>query len=193
MTRYARKIIRRESFSRFVRREVSGHPTSIVLSGESEEFVSKAEVVMNLIIALVAGVVAAGVWTCIERSRRRRKNAEHFAWMEGLYGITRKLAQESQPWKASVKVDDSVLKVEYEDLPEGDSVIGEIAMNELFSLSGSGVYSHVKAGQQLGGSWELQVLNRNTLLVHTAYAHYERFEQVTEAEVWERISPADAS
>lgn len=141
---------------------------------------------------VVAGFVVAFLWASLEWYRRWRRNLKHFSPREGLYTITRKLKKKPQPHRAAIKVIGNVLQVELENLPEGDWARGEIFMNASFPRSGHGSYSHFSGGEQLGGTWDLHVVDRDRLFVTTTYAHYEKFEPVVEAEVWDKIVPPEA-
>jgi hypothetical protein len=153
--------------------------------------VKRAEVLISIGIAIGSGVIVALLWASLEWCRRWNRNRKYFRQREGLYTITRKLAKKPQPHRASIKVDGNILKVDLVNLPTGDWARGEIFMNASFPRSGNGSYSHHKGGKQLGGSWDLHVIDRNRLFVTTTYAHHERFVPVIEAEVWDRIAPPD--
>ena len=143
----------------------------------------------DLVTGVVAGVVAALIWTGIEWWRRRQRNSVHFGHLGGVFRITKKLAEQPEPETASIKIVGNVLEVDYEGMPEGDSVHGEIEMSEIFPRSGRGHYLHVWEGKPLWGVWELQVKDDDTLLLRATYPNHKTLEETTHGYVLTRISP----
>jgi hypothetical protein len=115
---------------------------------------------------------------------RRCCNHRKFGQLRGRYRIKPKFAEESLSETASIEVHNNVLSVEFKGIPN-ESVIGKIAMNEVFPSSGEGHYEHIKDGRPLWGFWKLQVGNSNTLLVHHMYADHNTL--VTQGFIWDRI------
>ena|GEM_PF-5648686 len=136
---------------------------------------------------MIAGLAAIVIWELGKAASRRWRNHRHFGSLNGRYRITRKLADPSHFWIASIKVKGTVLNVEYEGLPNSDSIVGRIAMSEQFPHSGKGHYQHQKNGLRLWGFWELQVGASDTLLVHTTYADPKTNLLVTQGFIWSHL------
>lgn len=144
----------------------------------------------ELIVGAVAGVIAAFLWALIEWCRRRWRNHENFGGLGGCFQIRQKQTEQLEPEIARIRVQNNILTIEFEDLPDGDSVLGRIEMNESFRWSGAGHYSHRFKGKLLSGHWDLQVFDDDTLVVHTTYASHKTSELVAHTYVWTRIQEA---
>jgi hypothetical protein len=137
----------------------------------------------DLGVAVLAGLLAAGIVVTWRRL---------WWWLElrpltGRYRSTRKLASVSDPETATIRAAKNLLRVHFEGLDDGDSIVGEIVMNEQLPRSGKGHYSHISKGEDLWGFWDLQVKDKRTLLVHTTYVDAETCREVVAAYVWDRL------
>ena len=141
----------------------------------------------DLLTGVVAGLVATVVWTLLTWDQRRRRLKRDFAPLEGTYSVTRKLAADQEPETVVIEVEKSTLVVRFTGLSAGETVTGEIAMNEQLPRSGKGHYWHVRGEAQMWGFWALQVKDVNTLLVHTTYASHKQPVPVVSGFVWSRI------
>ena len=141
----------------------------------------------DLLVGVVAGVVATIIWALGAWIYRERRLRREFHPLTGTYRSTRKLTDQSEPETVSIRVSRNILLVEFEGIPDGDSVTGEIAMNEQLPRSGRGQYFHVKDGAQLWGFWDIQVKDANTILVHRTYANPKNHTAVVSGFVWSRI------
>ena len=141
----------------------------------------------DIYIGVIAGVIATAMWTLFDCGRRRFNNHRHFDHLEGLFSVEEKLAAKPEPYRARVTVANNVLKVEYKGLEDGRSVSGAIEMSERFPKSGRGHYSDITGERRLWGLWEVQVVGRSELLVHSTYTSHKTFQQVTHGYVWKRI------
>ena len=92
-----------------------------------------------------------------------------------------------EPETVSITVKGNLLSVEFENLSDGELVTGQIAMNEQLPQSGEGLYWHVKDRAQLWGFWDIQVKDKNTILVHTTYTNHKTHTAVVSGFVWSRI------
>ena len=74
-----------------------------------------------------------------------------------------------------------------EDKAEGWTARGDVAMNEQSPRSGHGEYvQELRDDRILFGTWDVQVMNRDTLLVHTTYSSVRDSREVLSAFLWER-------
>jgi hypothetical protein len=78
------------------------------------------------------------------------------------------------------------LKVEFSDLPSGETVTGEIAMSDELRTSGRGHYSHIKGDERLWGFWDVQVSGPKTLFVHTTFTDQVSHRAVVTGYEWSR-------
>ena len=141
----------------------------------------------DLLTGVVAGVVVAILWgvsAWIIRWWRRRRD---FGVLAGTFRRYGKLGDQPKPETVSITVHKNVLEVQWDGLPDGDSVKGWIAMNEQFRTSGEGHYEHVKNGKQLWGFWKVQKKDADTILVHTTYAHHDTETAVVQGHEWRRV------
>ena len=136
-----------------------------------------------LIVGVVAGVVAAGLWASGERKLRLRRYKKAFGPLSGEFRVTPKLTEKPHPERAVIKVRDNVLDVRLVGLPDGDESKGEILMND--QLRGAGHYWHLKGGKDLWGFWDVQVRDHKTILVHTTFVKANTV--VVEGFRWELI------
>ena len=138
--------------------------------------------------AIVTGLVAALIWwgiTWLLRCWRLDQNFKHLA---GQYRVTKKLEAEPQTYWVSIKVSGNLMTVTYEDLPEGDSVTGEIVMNEQLPRSGRGHYHHLKSGVQLWGFYDAQLTPTGTILVHKTFVLAKKDREEVQAFEWSPIA-----
>ena len=157
----------------------SGHPRTVPR-------VSWEEIVSGLIVGAVAGVVAIIVWESGRQLLRRRRLQGDFGHLAGDYIVTRKLNPSvRERGIAHIDVEGSRLKVTFRDLEPDESITGEIGMNESMPRSGRGHYHHVD-GDEKWGFWDVQVV-RDSLLVHTTYAHHEEHYPVVSGFVWKQV------
>jgi hypothetical protein len=139
----------------------------------------------DLVIAVVGGLVATGIWVGIEFVRRRRRQKRELDWVNGDYQVRRKSNGQLEPEKLSISVNKNVLTVQ----SEGDAPYrGDIAMDERFLRSGVGTYRQTKNGDKLFGYWAVQVAkDENAIFVHTTYASPDEKETLS-GFIWERIA-----
>ncbi|MFL5961792.1 MAG: hypothetical protein ACJ757_02720 [Gaiellaceae bacterium] len=123
-----------------------------------------------------------GVWL-----HRKQRFSRDFGRLSGTYRVMRKLADQPEQETVSIGVQRNLLAVEFGDLEDGESVTGEIVMNEQLHGSGEGYYRHVKDGVQMWGFWDIQVKDATTILVHTTYANPKTYAAVVSGFVWSRI------
>jgi hypothetical protein len=142
----------------------------------------------DLLVGVLAGVVASAIWWALAWSDRRRRLRRDFGHLAGKYRVTRKLSDLPEPGTVLITVSGNTLRAhQFEGLPDGDSITGEISMNEHLPNTGRGHYAHVKGGKRLWGFWDIQVDDGDTLLVHTTYANYKTHVAVVSGFVWERL------
>jgi hypothetical protein len=138
-------------------------------------------------IAVVTGVVAAGVWAALALALRWWLRKRHFGPLAGTYTVTRKLGQTPEPDVVVIRVSGNVLEVEALCVPNAESVTGQIVMNEQLWRSGRGHYDHLKTnGDQLFGFWDVQVKDADTLLIHTTFVDQANHRAVVTGYVWRR-------
>jgi hypothetical protein len=143
----------------------------------------------DLLAGVVAGFVAAIIWTLVVWIYRWWRRKQDFGRLSGRYRITRKLAEEPEPQTVCISVSRNLLSVEFENLSHGGSASGEIAMNEQLPRSGEGHYSQVmEDGKLLWGFWNVEVKDNDAILVHQTYANPTTFGTVVVGEAWSRIS-----
>lgn len=107
-----------------------------------------------------------------------------FAPLAGMYQVTRKLTDQPEPETVSISVKKNFLTVQSHG---GEVYSGEIAMSEQLPASGKGQYQHSKGGTQLWGFWDVQLKDKDTILVHTTYADSQSHTAVVSGYVWKRI------
>lgn len=137
-----------------------------------------------LVGGVLAGVVAAFIWTLIVAGYRVRRLKREFAPLSGTYRVTRKFTDQPQPETLSITVKKNLLTVQSQGADGLYS--GLIAMSEEFPSSGRGHYQHAKDGAQLWGFWDVQRKDDDTLLVHTTFTKPTQVAVVAGYE-WERI------
>ena len=121
--------------------------------------------------------------------QRRRRLKHSFGPLAGTYQSARKLTNEPERGTVSITVKGNILGVRFGNLAEGESVTGEIAMNEQLPRSGRGHYWHLEGGLQMWGFWDVQAVDADTLLVHTTYANHLQPVAVVSGYVWSRKKP----
>jgi hypothetical protein len=141
----------------------------------------------DLLVGVVAGVLATVIWVVGVWLYRRHRFKHDFGSLNGRYRSTRKLGDQPEPETVSISVEENLLAVVFEGLPDGESVSGQIAMNAQLPRSGEGNYWHIKAGEQLWGFWEIQVKDADTILVHRTYASHKTHQAVVSGFVWSRV------
>lgn len=90
----------------------------------------------DLLTGVVAGVVAAALWTLSAWGYRLWSFKQDFDHLAGKYLVTEKMTGKPAFEAVSIRVDKNILQVDAEGLPDGDSITGEIAMNEQLHRSG---------------------------------------------------------
>lgn len=102
-----------------------------------------------------------------------------FGHLSGTYNVRMKAATEPEPETVSItKVAGNILTVVMEDLGKGWIAEAEIAMNEHYPRSGHGEYVHtLRNGNVLFGSWDIQLMDADTILVHTTYSSLRSLSQ----------------
>jgi hypothetical protein len=145
--------------------------------------VSWEEVAGGLLVGLAAVVVwEVGRW--LWRWIRLRRE---FGDLAGIYVVTRKLNPSArEDGIAHIDVSGSRLTVTFRDLKAGESISGEIGMNESMPRNGRGQYHHLDGGDEMWGFWDVQVVPPKSLLVHTTYAHDREHHAVVSGFVWTR-------
>lgn len=143
-------------------------------------------VLWAIALAILTGIVAAGVWALVAALWRRRRISKDVAPLRGRYTSTRKLATDPEDEAIFIGVRENVLDVVFEQQPEGVSIEGTITMDEQNLSRGSGSYSHVVDGRDYWGFWDVHVKDDNTLLVHTSFVEATNGLLRTTANVWRR-------
>jgi hypothetical protein len=151
---------------------------------------------MNLwefLVAAGAGLAAAVAWAVMVEAFHRGRQRKNYKHLGGAYESTRKFPSAiSMPEHLEIVAKANRLTVRRLDAPEGDWTQGKIAMNERLHDSGQGHYANLKCGEQLFGFWDVQVLDDDTLLVHTTYANADD-GMVMQGYIWRRISHGKTS
>ena len=146
----------------------------------------------NFAGGLAAGVAAIVAWEVGRYVRRWWSHRRRFGALAGRYRITRKLTGQPEDGTVCISVSGNVLDVHCEDLPEGESIEGRIAMSERLARTGRGYYSHVQhvddEERQLWGFWDVQLMDDGRLLVHATYAQWREYYAVVSGYVWTRIA-----
>jgi hypothetical protein len=149
---------------------------------------------MDLLTGAVTGFVAAGAWAFCVLLMRLYGYWRHFAPLSGTYESTRKLANKAEAERVVIRAKRGILHVTFENMPIGQSVKGEIAMNQELRRSGRGHYLHVKNGEHLWGFWDVQVTTERALLVHASFAaKTDPPLLVTSGFVWRRVDASAIS
>jgi hypothetical protein len=142
----------------------------------------------EIVGGLIVGVAAVIVWESGKLLWRRNRLSHEFGPLAGDYIITRKLNPGSrEDGVAHINVEGSRLTVTYRDLKPGESITGEIEMNESMPRTGRGQYRHIDGSKEMWGFWDVQVAPRNALLVHTTYAHDRKHYAVVSGFVWTQV------
>lgn len=142
----------------------------------------------EIIGGLIVGVLAVIVWESGKHLWHRCRLRREFGDLAGDYIITRKLNPSArEAGIAHVGVNGSRLTVAFRDLGPGESITGEIEMNQSMPHSGRGQYHHLNGSQEMWGFWDVQVVPRKSLLVHTTYAHDREHYAVVSGFVWTRV------
>ena len=141
-----------------------------------------------IVAGLIVGVAAVTVWESGKQLWRYVRLRHEFGHLAGDYIVTRKLDPSArEDGIAHIDVTGSRLKITFRDLRPGESITGEIGMNESMLRSGRGQYHHMVGTDEMWGFWEVQVVPRNSLLVHTTYAHHREHYAVVSGFVWTQV------
>ena len=137
--------------------------------------------------AIATGLVAAAAWAVLTYAIERLRVESTFRKYAGVYIETRKFPIPGQYHREMLRITvrQNVLRVVFVESP-GRSIQGEIVMNRQLSTSGEGQYDDVKEQEQLWGFWDVQVKDKNTLLVHTSYASTHD-TQALQGYIWRRL------
>ena len=142
----------------------------------------------EIVGGLIVGVAAVIVWESGKQLWRCNRLRHEFGHLAGDYIITRKLNPSScEDGIARINVNGSRLTVTYQDLKPGESITGEIEMNESMPRSGRGQYHHIDGSKEMWGFWDVQVVPRKSLLVHNTYAHDREHYAVVSGFVWTQV------
>jgi hypothetical protein len=142
----------------------------------------------EIVGGLIVGVVAVIVWESGKQLWRRSRLRHEFGHLAGDYVVTRKLNPGArEDGIAHIDVKGSSLKVTFRDLEPGELITGGIGMNESMPRSGRGQYHHIEGSNEMWGFWDVQVVPRNALLVHTTYAHDREHYAVVSGFVWTQV------
>jgi hypothetical protein len=140
-------------------------------------------------VGVLAGVVAAIIWAVGAYLYRRYCVSADFHDLADEYTVRKKRRAEPESDTTKIRVAGNVLRVTQEGFEEGGSAKGEIQMDTSDVRSGKGQYVHDKPGPPiLFGFWDVQVMDRDTILVHTTYASTND-TLVFQGYVWERRKP----
>jgi signal transduction histidine kinase len=121
-------------------------------------------------LALLVGTVAAAIWSLLVWTYFRQRNRRQFEGLAGTYRMRRKSEDESAVGSlVTIKVRDRVLSLTSDENLTLGPLVGEVLMSQEIPNHGTGFYNHT-AG--IGwGFWELQVKDKDTLLVHTQWTN----------------------
>jgi len=142
----------------------------------------------NLLGGFVVGVLAIAGWESGKWLIRKLRARTLFGDLAGDYVVTRKHdpdRREQGTYRVTVK--ENVLTVTVIDPPEGETITGEITMNEQVPTAGSGHYVHGTPDRLLWGFWDVQYVKPDTLLVHSIFSDTCDKEAI-EGRVWKRVA-----
>lgn len=138
----------------------------------------------DLWIAVAGGVVATLAWSVAAYLFHRGRMWLAFHDLDGTYEEKKKFVSEPTGKRLEIKVKGSQLRVRFiAGLREGETVEGQIAMDERTRNTGRGQYEQIAPpikdrphSRQLFGFWEIQLkasAKPATILVHTTYSNEE--------------------
>jgi hypothetical protein len=133
---------------------------------------------------LVATAVYVPVSWLWQQWRYRRKLGPY----SGRFQAQWKYQDKTEPGTLVIKVHRNRLLVDVSDIEH--PYHGKIVIDERFLDGGRGRYRQVKGDKVLWGLWDVQLLDRKTILVDRTYTHYAKMEPVVTAFVWERLPDA---
>ena len=136
----------------------------------------------DLWIAFVGGVFATAAWVFVAYLFHRGRMWVAFHGLKGTYDERKKFTNGVTGKRLEINVKRSQLHVRFIDgLRKGETVAGQIAMDERTRNTGRGQYEHIVPpirtrphSQQLFGFWEIQLkasAKPTTILVHTTYSN----------------------
>jgi hypothetical protein len=135
----------------------------------------------DLLTGVVAGVVAAAVWAFLALLNRQRRFRRLKRW-NGAYRIFEKSKNRAEPETLSIRTTGNLLEVRFANMPDGQSVEGQIVMDEQTLKGGKGQYEHTTSKEQAWGFWEVQLKEPDMILVHTTFT--TRAGPVVRGYVW---------
>jgi hypothetical protein len=138
--------------------------------------------------AVLAGVVATVVYAFGVELWRRCRYRRKLAPYAGRFQARWKYQNKTEPGTLALEIEGNRLVVTVSDI--GDPYDGKIVIDERYLDGGRGRYRQVKGDEVLWGLWDVQLLDRNTILVDRTYTHYTKMEPVVTAFVWERLPDA---
>lgn len=143
---------------------------------------------LQLLLGVLAGVIAAALVMSWQTGRRRKWESDHYAPLTGTWERRRKLTGELLDGQAVTTVEGNVVTVSFAGLPGEDAVDGEIVLRRDLPRRGAGHYRHEKDSQLLWGFWDVTVdADHGRMFVHNSYVRAESGEPVYQAMVWEKV------
>jgi hypothetical protein len=107
----------------------------------------------ELLIGVVAGIVATLAWTVLMEFRRWIRSRRALRPLSGTYSVARKEATKLEDEQIVVTAKTAALHLEYRGLPNGNSASGRVPMDERYLASGQGQYVHLQQDRELWGLW----------------------------------------
>jgi len=142
--------------------------------------------VSDFLVAVIAGVVTAVVWTLVGWAVRWVQLKRHFAPLAGRYRVSTKWTKQPRDDSVSISVRANVLNVQYEQ-PQAPAATGLIEMHEKLRTTGKGHYSHLEGAGW--GVWDVQVVDVDTILVDTTYTNPNQLGEIVQGYEWSRVGP----
>ena len=136
--------------------------------------------VLAAIIAAIPAAILVLIYQQVTFRVRLRKLA-------GSYTVNHKESRDLEQERPRITVERGYLRVVYEELDTGQSVVGSITMEEPLLTTGRGHYMHDDDGTTLWGSWDVQAPRPGLLLVHATFLDTETHLLSVNAYEWNLV------
>ena len=135
-------------------------------------------------IAILAGIIAAALWSGVFYWWYKRRRKKMFQDFTGKYSIHPKFKDAKEYGEIDIKVENNMFLLSRKK--EDDSVTGEIVMNEFLPGSGVGHYQNCKNGEVYWGLYQIQARDNQNILVHNIYAN-RKHQMIMKGYLWKKI------